>query len=126
MKHSQLIAFGAAVTLTAGGFVATATPASAATSEVVVQADAVPTRLVRFADLDLTQAAHQAKLNRRVAIAIGEVCEGSESYASFQSDGPCRTASWARAKPQIARAIDNARMLAANGLAPSAAVAIAI
>lgn len=126
MNYGHIIAFGAAITLTAGGFVATATPAVAASEDLQVSVHAVPTRLVHFGDLDLTVPAAQKKLNRRVAVAVNAVCEGSESYATFQSDGLCRTASWNRARPQIARAIDNARRVASNGgkLANDAVIAI--
>lgn len=115
MNYGHIFAFSAAVTLTAGGFVATASPAVAASGDLEVSVHAIPTRLVSFGDLDLTLPAAQKKLNRRVAAAVNTVCDGSESYATFQSDGFCRTASWNRARPQIARAINDARLLASNG-----------
>ena len=126
MKHGQILALGAAIAITTGGFVATATPAYAA-QPVVVHAPAdVPTRLVRFSDLDLTLASGRKLLHRRVGSAVFDVCEGSESYATFQSDGPCRTAAWKRADPQIARAIEQAQLMAAHGLADTGEQAIVI
>ena len=127
MKHGQILALGAAIAITAGGFVATATPAFAA-QQVVVHAPSedVPVRLVRFADLDLTLASGRKVLHRRVGSAVFDVCEGSESYATFQSDGFCRTAAWKRADPQIARAVERAQQLALNGVAPTGEQAIVI
>lgn len=127
MKNGHILALGAAIAITTGGFVATATPAFAA-AQVVVRAPAdVPVRLVRYADIDLTAVQGQKQLNRRVGVAVREVCEGSASYATFQSEGFCHTAAWNRARPQIARAIDNARLMAANGLKPSGeAIVIAL
>lgn len=116
MKYGQILAFGAAVALTSGGIVALAAPASAAPVVVHAPSD-VPTRLVRFVDLDLTAPAGQKQLNRRVGSAVNFVCEDSASYASFQSDGFCRTAAWQRARPQIDRAIERATLLASNGAA---------
>jgi UrcA family protein len=124
MKLGQFLAFGAAVAVTTGGVVTLASPASAA--PVVVHATEIPTRMVSYADLDLTAAAGQKQLKRRVGTAVYDVCEGSESYANFQSDGFCRTAAWDRAKPQIARAIERAHLLAANGIKDTSAQAIAI
>lgn len=124
MKLGQFLAFGAAVAVTTGGVVTLATPASAA--PVVVHATEIPTRVVSYADLDLTAAAGQKQLKRRVGTAVYDVCEDSESYANFQSDGFCRTAAWDRARPQIARAIERAQLLAANGIKDTSAQAIAI
>ena len=124
MKKGRILAFGAAVAVTTGGFVLTATPASA--EQVVVHATDVPTRVVRYADLDLTAKAGQKQLNRRVGTAVFDVCEDSESYASFQSEGPCRTAAWSRAKPQIARAIERAQLLASLGVKDTGAQEITI
>ena len=126
MKHGQILALGAAIAITTGGFVATATPAFAAQPVVVHAPSDVPTRTVRFADLDLTLASGRKLLNRRVGQAVHSVCEGSESYATFQSDGICKTAAWGRAKPQIARAVERAQLLAANGLAATGEQAIVI
>lgn len=126
MKHGKILALGAAIAITTGGFVTTATPAFAAPQMVVQAPSDVPVRLVRFGDLDLTVASGRKLLHRRVASAVGEVCEGSESYATFQSDGFCRTAAWKRADPQIASAIERAQLFAANGLTGSADQAIVI
>ena len=124
MKTVQFLAFGAAVALTTGGFVVTATPAFAS-PQVVVRGQAdIPVRLVRYADLDLTAKSGQKLLQRRVGAAVHAVCEGSASYATFQSEGFCKTAAWNRARPQIAQAIDDAGRLAANGLKASGVIAI--
>ena len=126
MKLRQILAFGAAVAITTGGVVTLASPANAA-PQVVVQAPSdIPTRLVRYSDLNLTAAHGKKMLNRRVAVAVNEVCEGSESYANFQTDGFCRTAAWDRARPQIERAIERAHTLALNGQLETGEQAISI
>ena len=101
-----------------------AAPASA--EQVVVHATEIPTRLVRYSDLDLADRSGQKTLKRRVSTAVYAVCEGSESYATFQSDGFCRTAAWEKATPQIDAAIQRARLAALNGLKDNSEKAIAI
>ena len=126
MKHGQILAFAAALAVTTGGIVALAAPASAA-DQVVVRAEAdVRTAHVRYADLDIANAAGQKLLNRRVGQAVHSVCDGTASYATFQSEGFCKTAAWGRARPQIARAIERAQTLASLGVRDVNAPAIVI
>ena len=125
MKHGQILAFAAALAVTTGGIVALAAPASAA-DQVVVRAEAVPTAHVRYADLDIANAAGQKLLNRRVGQAVHSVCDGAASYATFQSEGFCKTAAWGRAKPQIVAAIERAQLMASLGLKDVNAPAIVI
>ena len=125
MKLGQFLAFGAAVAVTTtGGMVMFAAPASA--EQVVVHATEIPTKLVRFADLDLANRDGQRTLKRRVSTAVYAVCEGSESYATFQSDGFCRTAAWDKATPQIDAAIQRAQFAALNGVPDNSDKAIII
>jgi UrcA family protein len=124
MKLGQFLAFGAAVAVTTGGIVTLAAPASA--EQVVIHATEIPTKLVRFADLDLADRAGQRALKRRVSTAVYAVCEGSESYATFQSDGFCRTAAWEKATPQIDAAIQRAQLAALQGLPDNSEKAIVI
>lgn len=126
MKHGQILAFAAALAVTTGGIVALAAPASAA-DQVVVRAEAdVRIAHVRYADLNIANPAGQKLLNRRVGQAVHSVCDGSASYATFQSEGFCRTAAWGSAKPQIERAIERAQLMASLGLKDVNAPAIAI
>lgn len=124
MKLGQFFAFGAAVAVTTGGVFTLATPASA--EQVVIHATEIPTKLVRYADLDLANRDGQRALKRRVSTAVYAVCEGSESYATFQSDGFCRTAAWKKATPQIDAAIQRAHLAALNGVQDTSEKAIAI
>jgi UrcA family protein len=125
MKLGQFFAFGAAVAVTTtGGMVMFAAPASA--EQVVVHATEIPTRLVRYSDLDLADRSGQKTLKRRVSTAVYAVCEGSESYATFQSDGFCRTAAWEKATPQIDAAIQRAKLAALHGVKDNSEKAIAI
>jgi len=125
MKLGQFLAFGAAVAVTTtGGMVMFAVPASA--EQVVIHATEIPTRFVRYADLDLANRDGQRALKRRVSTAVYAVCEGSESYATFQSDGFCRTAAWEKATPQIDAAIQRSRLAALNGVQDTSEKAIAI
>ena len=126
MKHGQILAFGAALAITTGGVVTLASPAVAGPQVVVEAPSDIPTRLVRFGDLNLTAAHGQKMLNRRVAVAVNDVCEDSASYSNFQTDGFCRTAAWDRARPQIERAIERAHTLALNGQVETGEQAIAI
>ncbi|QIK95637.1 UrcA family protein [Sphingomonas sp. HDW15A] len=124
MKFRKILAFGAAVAVTTGGVVTLASPASA--EQVVIHATEIPTRLVHFADLDLANRDGQRVLKRRVSTAVYAVCDGSESYATFQSDGFCRTAAWAKATPQIEAAIQRAQLMAENNIKDTGVQAIAI
>jgi len=124
MKNGRILAFGAALAVSAGGFVLTATPASA--EQVVVHATDIPTRVIRYADLDLTDKIGQKQLKRRVGTAVFDVCDGSASYATFQSEGFCQTAAWSQARPQMARAIERAQLLASLNVKDTEPQAITI
>lgn len=124
MKYGRILSFGAALAVSTGGIVTISAPASA--EQVVVHATEIPTRLVRFADLNLADRDGQRTLKRRVSTAVYAVCEGSESYATFQSDGFCRTAAWSKATPQIDAAIQRAQMAALHGIKDTSEKAIAI
>jgi UrcA family protein len=107
------------------GFVA---PASAkAPITVFGTPQDVPTRTVRYADLNLASAQDQQRLNLRVDSAIRRVCEDTLGGSEDIFDGrACRSASWDSAQPQIALAVQRAQDIAANGFSPIAAVTITI
>jgi len=108
-----------------------AAPASARDKDVVVtgaESDAV-VREVRFNDLNLASPAGAQKLVRRVRFAVNDVCMdavgGNNGYL-LQSSSNCKDKSWQGASPQIDRAVQRARDIAANGWSAIAPVAIRI
>lgn len=89
--------------------------------------EAVPTRRVSFADLNLASTAGQKTLDRRVGGAVRSVClEATGPNPLDWAEYACRADAWRGAKPQMARAIERAQQLAANGSSSIAPVAITI
>lgn len=87
---------------------ATAMPALA-----TVPTDAVPTRHVKYSDLNLATPKGVAAFERRVRLATVEVCRpAAEEPGSMLLDEPafraCREASLARVHPQMLAAIEHA------------------
>lgn len=130
MTYSKLLSLGAAFAITAMGLVAVATPASAKQGKPVIVSARVsdlPTRRVSYADLNLATLDGEKTLNRRVAGAVRSVCEESTGpLPGFYANSRCRRFAWSGAKPQIARAIERSRQIAATGTSNIAAVAITI
>jgi UrcA family protein len=108
-----------------------AAPAAAQNRTVVVtgtDSDAV-VRLVNFRDLNLATAPGERALLKRVHHTVSEVCLeaiGDNKGYLLAPSVTCRTQSWAGAAPQVARAVQRARDIAANGWSAIAPVAISI
>lgn len=89
--------------------------------------EAVATRRVSFADLDLALASGQKTLHRRVSGAVRSVClEATGPNPIEWAESACRTDVWRDARPQMARAVQRARDMALNGTSAIAPVAISI
>lgn len=104
----------------AGGvsFVLVAGTALAAPRDITVTAPApdpdVRVERVSYKDLNLVLASDQKVLNGRVGDAVRNVCEPLET--GFAPDHMfCKSTAWKGARPQIARAIERARQIAATG-----------
>ena len=114
----------------AAGGLFLATPALGKDSEVVVKApprEDVPTRYVRYSDLNLLHQSGVSTLNGRVKSAVRGVCvESVTPSGDFYAEMNCRSSAWNGARPQMDRAIERARQLAANGFSTIAPVTISI
>lgn len=133
MTYQKTLSLCAAVAITCTGLAVVAPPAFAKTRTVVVMAPAAdaPTRRVSYADLNLASAQGETLLNRRVGYAVDDVC----AEATGGDDGSltiklvmvrCDTSAWNGARPQIARAVQRAREIAATGSSTIIAGAITI
>ncbi|HEX6219406.1 MAG TPA: UrcA family protein [Sphingomicrobium sp.] len=87
----------------------------------------VRTERVSYADLDLSQARHERRLNLRVAGAVKRVCL-FEDRRALQTVGynMCADEAWEGARPQIAQAVARARDIAFSGKSSIAATAITL
>ena len=129
LRHYKALSLCAAVVATAVSVAIAVEPANAKSKPVIVTAQReVPTRQVGYRDLNLAAFQDRKILIRRVDLAVGEVCaEANGTLAQVDHDSACRAIAWKGARPQIARAIDRATRLAANGGAPAlASLAITI
>jgi UrcA family protein len=90
--------------------------------------DDVVTREVAYADLNLASAIGEQALIRRVQHVVSDVCldavGGTLGY--MKQTITCKDNSWQGASPQIDRAVQRARDIAANGWSAIAPVAIRI
>ena len=86
------------------------------------------TERVYFGDLDLASQNGERQLNRRVAATVRSVCLTDFTGSALQSAefDRCADGAWAGARPQIARAVAQARDIAMNGKSSIAAAAITI
>lgn len=124
-KFTSLLA-ACAVTLAV--FAATS-PAAAKQGPIVVTATQdIPVRLVSYRDLNLAKAEHEKMLVSRVRYAARDVCTESVRFDTAFGNGftSCRTQALDGARPQIDRAVERARQIAANGWSAIAPVAISI
>lgn len=124
-KH--LLAAAAAVLAAGSAVVIAAGPAQA--KDITVYAEPIDdalTRRVSYADLDLASEQGQAKLNGRVSQAVSFVCSPFDARGADRSRASCKKVAWLGARPQITRATERARQLAATGTSSIAPVAIAI
>ena len=84
-------------------------------------------RTVSYRDLNLATSIGERTLNRRVDSAVASLCvEAVGAVANETLEMKCQRDSWYGARPQIARAVERAKELAATGKSSIAAVAIAI
>lgn len=80
------------------------------------------TRIVKFGDLNIATAQGEKTLLRRVSGAVHQVCD-DPGFDYYQEDRACRKFAWSGTRPQIASALQRAKLN--NGLA-SAAMTISI
>lgn len=129
MKQQLMIASLAALALSVPTTAALAAP-DQDDAPVIVRgqpADSVATRIVRFADLDLSGEAGRKALHHRVGSAVRKVClEATGPNPLNWAEVACRKDSWSRARPQMARAIDRAQQMASRGGSTMGLVAITI
>lgn len=94
---------------------------------VIAHPEEYVARHVSYADLNLTFASGERTLNRRVGTAVSAVCNeavgGLSTTFEYQD---CRIGAWGRARPQITRAVQRAREIAATGKSLIATGAITV
>ncbi len=88
-------------------------------------------RRVSYADLDLALPSGRSALHDRVGFAVGDVCTEANLFDNGSPEFKtgvmqCSNAAWGNARPQIARAVQRANDIAANGWSPIAATTISI
>jgi UrcA family protein len=82
---------------------------------------------VSYADLNLVMTGDQKRLVYRVRAAVRDVCQESVGLMPPKFlDQQCRAFAWDGAEPQIDRAIQRAREIAATGSSSIAAGSISI
>lgn len=107
-----------AVILTGMAALAPLQPAAAQDRPVFVYGEPQNSRVehVKFADIDLATKIGTRKLQSRVGRAVERVCLYEPEIRPQPSDyQECATGSWARAQPQIDRAVARAQALALSG-----------
>lgn len=109
---------------------AAAAPAAARQRPITVTATAedIPVRHVSYRDLNLAKLEDEQILVKRVRFAAKDVCDDSDLYDTGLGAAltRCRAQAWQGAAPQIDRAVQRAREIAANGWSALAPVAISI
>lgn len=126
MKHAKLLSMCAAVAA-----VTSVSPAVGKAPIVVAAPAEIVTRHISYADLNLATSAGERTLNYRVASAVNGLCDdatgGNDGSFVFKvSMKRCSSSGWFQAQPQIDRAVQRARQLAATGATSLAAAAITI
>lgn len=119
------LAGGGAILATAITLAATVAPAFAKQRDMVVTAQRdIPTRIVKYGDLNLAAEEGRRQLIHRVTWAVNEVCDinGTQLLSDAILSNRCRSVAWQGAKPQIDTAFQRARFNQA--LLSSAAIAI--
>jgi UrcA family protein len=97
----------------------------AGAAQAAEPSDVAPTARVHYADLDLTSAAGEAKLRRRVGWTVAEMCDryDARDLNALALSEACSRTAMAGAEPQVETALANARSgraFAANDLKVSA------
>ena len=112
MATIKLAPLCAAVAITASGVLLIASPSAAKELPVVVQGEPIQEATVQrvsYADLTLADAIGEKVLKRRVERAVNEVCATANAGGHFTDRWMCQDLSWDDARPQIKRAIAQAR-----------------
>lgn len=130
MQQDKFLSMSVAMAVTGESFAIIAAPAYGQSRQVVVTAprdEALPTRRVTYADLNLASHKDQSRLKRRVGTAVRDVCRESVGLMPPKFlDLECRLITWSGARPQNDRAIARAQEIAASGSSSIAAGSIAI
>lgn len=130
MNYAKALAMCGATLIAAAAIATTATPVHARTQRpvtVVASPSEYLTRRVSYADLDLAAKPDLRVLHQRVGYAVNDVCNEVMGEPSTQfTMQECTKDSWSRAQPQIYRAVQRARQIAATGTSSIAAAAIII
>ena len=126
MKHAKLLSMCAAVAAVTG-----VSPAFGKAPIVVAAPAEIVTRHISYADLNLASPAGERTLNYRVSSAVNGLCDdatgGNDGSFVFKvAMKRCSSSGWSQAQPQIDRAVQRARELAATGTTSLAAAAITI
>ena len=130
MTNIKILPLCAAVAIATGGIVAFSPSAHARQGPVVVTApqdeEALPTRRVNYADLNLASNSGAKRLHWRVNGAIRSVCSEGIPSGDFFTTSKCRDFAWDGAQPQFDRAVQRAREIAMTGKSSIAAAAIVL
>lgn len=128
-RSVRLSVMAGAATIGLSAFVF-ARPAVAEEPRPIVVVDAsIVTRSVGTDDLNLASSPGKVTLNRRVRVAIEDLCSettGSDGRFWTLENSQCQTSAWKQARPQIDRAVQRARDIASNGTSAIAATAISV
>jgi len=81
------------------------------------------TRRITHADLNLASAPGEATLNRRVGIAVRNLCSATTGgdrmgFVRNTMEHNCRISAWNQARPQIDWAVRRAHEIGSAGIAP--------
>jgi UrcA family protein len=133
MVYAKILSLCVATAITAGGGLFLFSPEASARQPIVVTGPPqdVAVRRVSYADLDLASLSGEKTLNRRVGRAVNSVCleaVGQQAHDLYVmvDNMRCTRGAWDGARPQIARAVERARQIAATGSSTIAASAIVI
>lgn len=130
MNYVRAISLCAAIAVASGGVFLAASPAFGRSGPIFVTAappEDVVVRHVSYADLNLAADAGLRTLNRRVGVAVTDLCTeangGNDGSTKFKhSVKRCSNSAWNDARPQIMRAVQ----LASSGQTAIAAAALTI
>jgi UrcA family protein len=130
MNYGKALAMCAATLVAATAIGTAASPVQARSARpivVVAHAEDYVTRHISYADLNLAVPPGERTLNRRVGLAVTQVCDetvGGRSTTFTYRD--CVVGAWRVGRPQIALAVQRAQEIATTGTSSIAAVAITI
>jgi UrcA family protein len=130
MNYVRAISLCAAIAAVSGGLFLAAPPAFGRSGPILVTAappEEIVVRHVSYADLNLAAEAGLRTLNRRVDVAVTDLCAdangGNDGSTKFKySMKKCSNVAWNDARPQIMRAVQ----LASSGQTAITAAALTI